>query len=128
MVGHQRAAWAALLPAWPEHEVIDHQLAAPGEEIGQRNPSSGRIEMVVLLHFHPGQSAPFSGEFIEQANGLFFPFQQLFARADPIVLGHDAVFPRQISFWRHQRYFVHRLDFGLAFHWAGERPASVVAG
>ena len=33
MVGHERAARAALLPIRSEHEVVDNQLAASGEEI-----------------------------------------------------------------------------------------------
>lgn len=31
MVGHERAAWAALLPIRSEHEVVDNQLVAPSE-------------------------------------------------------------------------------------------------
>jgi len=31
VVGPERAARAAFLPIWPEHEMIDQELASPGE-------------------------------------------------------------------------------------------------
>src|SRR3546814_9102625 len=49
VVGLEGAAGAALLPAGAEHEVLHEELAAPGEEIAQRNRPLGPLEDVVLL-------------------------------------------------------------------------------
>jgi hypothetical protein len=35
MIGEKRAAGAALHPARPKHEVIDHQLALAAEQVGE---------------------------------------------------------------------------------------------
>src|SRR5947208_2615205 len=38
MVGHEGATRAALLPIRSEHEVVDNQLAASGEEVSKCDP------------------------------------------------------------------------------------------
>src|SRR5262245_12950874 len=35
MIGHERAAWATMLPPWPEHKMINDQLATSVEEISE---------------------------------------------------------------------------------------------
>ena len=57
VVGHVRAARAALLPARPEHEVLHQQLAPAVEQLGERAPALGRVEDVVLGDALPGQRA-----------------------------------------------------------------------
>ena len=53
MVGHERTTRAALLPIRPEHEVVNDQLAASVEKVGERFFAGGRVKDVVLLDFHP---------------------------------------------------------------------------
>ena len=56
MVGHKRAARASLFPVGMEHEVVDDQLAAPGEEIGQGFPAIWAVEGISLSIFTHGSS------------------------------------------------------------------------
>src|SRR5471030_1033220 len=49
------AAGAALVPVWSEHEMLDDQLPAPGEEFGQGHATLGRLEDILLLDLLPGQ-------------------------------------------------------------------------
>jgi hypothetical protein len=49
MVGDERAVPAAFPPARAEHEVIDDELAAPVEELGERLPAAWRVESIRLL-------------------------------------------------------------------------------
>jgi hypothetical protein len=53
MIRHVRTAWAALLPAWTEHEVVHNELAAAIEKIGQRYLALARIEFIPLLYPFP---------------------------------------------------------------------------
>ena len=53
MVGQERAARAALLPARTEHEVIDDQLAAAVEQVGQRLLATGSVEHIGLVDLDP---------------------------------------------------------------------------
>ena len=73
MVGHVRAAWAALLPARPEHEVLDDQLALTGEEVRERNPAAPAFEAIILLDLHPWQRPAFRAERIHLAGKAAFP-------------------------------------------------------
>ena len=44
VVGQERATRTAFVPGWTEHEVIDDELAAPFEEIGQRFRAVGSLD------------------------------------------------------------------------------------
>ena len=70
MVGHERAARATLLPIRSEHEVVDDQLAAPVEEVGERDLALGRVENVILLDLHPGQLAPLGAQLVASPRGF----------------------------------------------------------
>jgi hypothetical protein len=41
------------VPARVEHEVVNHELVAPIEKIGQRLLAPGPVEDVALLHLLP---------------------------------------------------------------------------
>jgi hypothetical protein len=57
-VGERGAARARTRPVLPEHEVVDEQLRASFEQLGQRlRPVLGR-EPVLLLDRDPRQLAP----------------------------------------------------------------------
>ena len=87
---------AACLVGRPEHEVVDEQLGAAVEEIGERLRAVLGLEPVVLLDRDPRQLAPLPGQLVAAAGELLLLLQQLVAlrlplllRADPVV-GHDS--------------------------------------
>src|SRR5215211_3649854 len=72
MVGDERAPGAArVLTVYPvpvaEHEVVDEQLRAPVEELGEGLPSLVGLEDVLLLHRHPGQLLASPRELVPRA-------------------------------------------------------------
>src|SRR5262249_17796313 len=91
MVGEKRAAWAAGLPAWAQHEMIDDQLTLAAEQFGKRLLALRRIENVVLLHFLPGQFAALAAERIASVGKRFFLGQIGLARGDPFIVRNDLV-------------------------------------
>src|SRR6059036_262757 len=91
MIGQERAAPAALLPPGSEHEMIDNQLAASGEKVGQRLLAIWPVEYVVLFHLDPGQVAPLGAQLIAQPGEFLFLDQELLARGEPLVLRYDWV-------------------------------------
>ena len=64
MIGEERAARAAFLPAGTEHEVIDEQLAAAAEQVGERLLAAGPVEHVALVDLNPGQFAALPAELV----------------------------------------------------------------
>src|SRR5581483_2056873 len=91
VVGHERAARAALLPSRAEHEVINDQLAASCEEVGERCLALGAVENVVLFDLDPGQLAPLPAEFIPLPGKLLLFAEQLFSCCNPLFLGNNFV-------------------------------------
>jgi hypothetical protein len=67
VVGPERAALTALGPLRPEHEVVDEQLAAPLEQLGQRSGSVCGVEPVGLVDAHPGEGSPLAAQFVAPA-------------------------------------------------------------
>jgi hypothetical protein len=57
MIGKKGAAWAALFPTRPEHEVIYDKLAAPIEQVSERLFALRPIEGILLFNLLPGQLA-----------------------------------------------------------------------
>ena len=99
VVGDERAARAAgvlLVDTEPEaeHEVIDEQLRATVEEVGERLRPLVRLEGVGLLDRHPGELPAPAGELIALAHVRLLGVQQLLAGGQPLlsrshrVLGH----------------------------------------
>jgi hypothetical protein len=91
MIGKQRTAWAALLPAGAEHEVINDQLTLAAEQIGQGLFARRRIEHIISVHLFPRQLAALL------AQGVACPGKSLFlgevglARRDPFIVADDPV-------------------------------------
>src|SRR6478736_518730 len=90
-VGDRRAARARLLGARREHEVVDEQLRAPVEELGQRPAPTGRVERVVLLDADPGQLLAGAGELVAPARVLLLALEQLDPLGTPLVSGRGAM-------------------------------------
>src|SRR5205823_4167816 len=86
VVGPERTVRAARLPLRQEHEVIDDELTAAVEEIGQRLLSVRAVEKVVLLHTLPRQLAAAAAQLIALPREFLFLRQQLLARGDPLVV------------------------------------------
>src|ERR1700722_12889863 len=78
-----RAAGATFLPSGTEHEVIDNQLAAAIEEIGEGFRAGGRFKRVGLFNFFPGKLAALAAEFVAQAGEFFFFEQKFLSSCEP---------------------------------------------
>jgi hypothetical protein len=59
VVGQERAALAPFFPVGTEHEMVDDQLAAAGEEIRERLLAVRTVEDVIPLDSFPRQFAAF---------------------------------------------------------------------
>src|SRR5205814_2821128 len=82
---------AACLVGRPEHEVVDEQLGAAVEELGEGLRAVLRLEAVVLVDPDPGQLAPLPGQLVAPAGELLLLLQQLVALRLPLLLGADPV-------------------------------------
>src|SRR5258708_1826759 len=89
MIGEQRTTGAALNPVRTEHEVVDEQLAAAGEEIGERFFPVRAVENVGLLDFFPGKFAALLAEFVAESCELLFLFQECASGCHPVVVWYD---------------------------------------
>src|SRR6266516_801223 len=66
MVRQVRAALATLIPPRTQHEMIDDQLTATAEKIGQRFFTSRSVENVFFIDLNPWQLPPMAAYFIAQ--------------------------------------------------------------
>src|SRR5439155_27231053 len=90
-VRYRGADRAACLEGRSEHEVIDQQLSAAVEEVGQGLRALLGLEAVLLLDRDPGQPAPLLGQLVAPAGELLLLLQQLVALRLPLVLRADPV-------------------------------------
>jgi len=63
--------------------MLDDQLAASVEQIGQGAPAARGLERVRLVHPHPRQGAPLRGQFIAQPRLRLLALQQRAAPLEP---------------------------------------------
>jgi hypothetical protein len=94
VVGQARAAGACGLVGRPEHELVDEQLRAPVEKLGQRLLSILGVEGVLLVDANPRHLLPLLRDLLVEPSQLLlacvyrrnrgFPFVP---RPD-LVLGH----------------------------------------
>src|SRR5579863_5243499 len=71
--------------------MLDEELAAAGEQLGERDPALGRIENVRLDHPDPRQRAPLGREAVAQARQLLFLLEQRQAGLEPLLARDDRV-------------------------------------
>jgi hypothetical protein len=90
-VGQQRAGWATGLLTGPEHEVIDQELTAPLEKIGESFPAGGRIETILVADFDPGKRLTFPVDPVPQMNELFLFGEERFAGDQPFLFRYNGV-------------------------------------
>ena len=73
--------------------MLDHELAAALEEVGEREAAAGRVEGVGLGHLQPRLLAAALGDAITEAGEFFFLAQQLEAGGQPFFgRGHGGLF------------------------------------
>jgi hypothetical protein len=85
IVGRPGAARATLLPLRPEHEVIDDQLAAAVEEVGESLLALRPVEVIGLVDLDPGQLAPLGAQAVAQAREFLLLAQELLACGKPLI-------------------------------------------
>ena len=92
VIGEEGAAGASRLPIRPEHEMIDDELAAVAEEIGEAFAPFGRIETVVLVNLDPGQRPALRIQAIARPGVFLFSRQQRAARLQPLLARYHGIF------------------------------------
>src|SRR5579862_836303 len=91
VIGDKRAAKAGGVPVRREHQVVDEQLAAAFEKFSQSFSAGGRIVVIVLFDFDPGQCAALGGERVAIAQVPFLFGQQFLAGGEPRFARNDRV-------------------------------------
>ena len=91
LVDLERAPDAALGPVGSEHEVLDDELAASVEQVGERPRAVRRVEHVGLVQPDPGQRAALGVEFVAHPGEGLFPGQELLAGREPLIARYDLV-------------------------------------
>jgi hypothetical protein len=76
-VRDRRAARTPCLEVRPEHEVIDEQLRASSEEIGERRCAFVGLEAVFLVDSNPGQLLPLPRQFVAASRQRLLGLEQL---------------------------------------------------
>src|SRR5205814_3224019 len=89
MIGQVGAAFATLFPARTEHEMINNQLAAALEQIGQSLFSLWAIKDIFLLDLDHWELAPCGTKRVALASELLFPRQQILPRDQPLSFRYD---------------------------------------
>ena len=69
--------------------MVDDQLTAAIEELGERLLAFRPVEDVLLLHPHPGQLAALPAQLIAEPGEFLFLFQMPLPRGEPLISGHD---------------------------------------
>jgi hypothetical protein len=91
LVATERTANTALLPLRPEHEVLDDELAAAGEQVGERLLAIGPVEHIALVNLDPGQLAALARQLVMCPKMRFLLGEQRAARCQPFVAGDGLV-------------------------------------
>ena len=84
-IGDRRARRAAARVVGSEHEVVDEELRAPTEEVGQRRGAGFGLEAIVLLDGDPGQLLALAGHVVAAAGQLLLGLEQLEAGGEPLL-------------------------------------------
>ena len=71
--------------------MLNEQLAASLEKIGQRFAAIRALEHVVLLDANPRQFAPPGTDLVPQPGKVFLLLQELFADNEPLLVGNNRV-------------------------------------
>src|SRR5438128_4684087 len=103
-VRDRRARRTPRLVVGPEHEVVDEELRAPSEEVGQRGAPLVGLESILRVDPHPRQLLPPPRQLVAAPRELLFRLEQLEPRGEPLltcpgsVLGHRSSLLLRVSF------------------------------
>src|SRR5262245_49731491 len=92
-----RAARAPRREVGSKHEVIDEELRASPEEIGEGRFALVGLEAIVLVDSNPGQLLPPSSELVATLGQGFLGLQQLEPRRKPLLTCASLVFRHYFS-------------------------------
>src|SRR5207247_3762115 len=94
---YRRAGWTPCLVVRPEHEVVDDELRAPSEEVGQRGVALVGLESVFLVDPHPRQLLPPARQLVAAPRELLLRREQLEPRGQPLFTGPGHVLRHRSS-------------------------------
>src|SRR5438876_1233542 len=80
-----RAGCASRGVVGPEHEVVDEELRAPSEEVGERGASLVGLESVGLFDADPRQLLPPPRQLVAAPRVLLLRLEQLYPRCEPVL-------------------------------------------
>src|SRR5436190_1832029 len=98
-VRDHRAGGAARLVIRPEHKMVDEELRAASEKVGQRGIPFIGVEAVRLVDPHPRQLLPPARQFVAPPRKLLLCIEQIEPRREPVftcpgrVCGHRSSLP-----------------------------------
>jgi hypothetical protein len=75
----------------PEHEVVDEELRAAGEEVGERLPAPLGLERVAHLDRNPGKLSALPRQLVAAARELLLLREQSLPLCLPLLLRADSV-------------------------------------
>ena len=115
-VRDRRAGRAAGRVLGPEHEVVDEQLRAPSEQVGEGRGALVGVEDVLLVDADPRELLPLPGQLVAAPRQLLLGLEQL----QP---GREPLFPRSGLVTGHCLFspFVTRADVSHRWHEPGNR-------
>src|SRR5262245_48495885 len=93
-VGAQRAVRAPGFVVRMEHEVVDDQLSAAGEQSGERLFAVGTVELVDLRDALPRQAALQAAHLVALARERLLLLEQLAPGGQPLLVRDDWMIPR----------------------------------
>lgn len=71
--------------------MLDQQLTAAVEQVGERTLAVARVEFVILVDTHPWQRPTLGGDLVAQTRQFLFTLQQTPALSKPFIVGDDAM-------------------------------------
>src|SRR5262249_45091181 len=96
-VGDRRARRTTRRVGRAEHEVIDEELRAAIEQLGEDLLARLGLETILLLELDPGQLAARPGELVAEPGMLLLTREQRLAGSDPLFAGSDSVSSHFVS-------------------------------
>ena len=85
MIREHRTDFAALVPLRIEHEVVDDQLAATVEQIGERLFAVGAVKHVVFFDLLPRKFLPRASQLVAQTAEFFLFREKFLPCLDPLI-------------------------------------------
>src|SRR6185437_2572324 len=90
-VSDRRAGGAARLVVRSEHEMVDKELRAAAEQVGQRLAPLFRVEAIRLVESDPGQRLALAGDLVAAPRQLLLGLEQVEASLEPFIAGSGDV-------------------------------------